>query len=149
MSIIAFTVPGKPIGKGRPRIGKVGGFARMFTPAETVSYEGLIAHVAQTAMDGKPLLERAVAVNLFIDCVVPASWSLKKQRMALAGEIYPTSKPDIDNVIKAVYDGLNGVVWRDDVQVVDGRQRKRYAATPGVRVEIWELDVPLQQSIAA
>lgn len=141
--MLAFTIPGLPQGKGRPRIGKVGAHARMFTPQKTVAYEGLIAHVAQVAMAGRPMFEGPMSVNLFIDCPVPASWSQKRQRMALAGEIYPTSKPDKDNVIKAVYDGLNGVVWRDDVQVVDGRQRKRYAATPCVRVELWALEAPL------
>ena len=60
--------------------------------------------------------------------------------MALEGEIYPTTKPDKDNVIKAVYDGINGIVWKDDVQVVDGCQRKRYGEVPGVKVRI----VPLE-----
>lgn len=143
--MIAFVVPGAPQGKGRPRIGKVGQHARMFTPAKTAAYEGLVAHAAQLAMAGRPLIEGAVGCNLFIDCPVPASWSQKKQRMALAGEILPTTKPDKDNVIKAVYDGCNGVLWRDDVQVVDGRQRKRYSATPCVRVEVWELAEPVQQ----
>lgn len=141
--MITFTVPGQPQGKGRAKIVNIGGFSRMATPQKTVAYEGLIAHVAQVAMQGRPMLEGPVAVNLFIDCQVPISWSQKKQRMALAGEVYPTTKPDKDNVIKAIYDGLNGVVWRDDVQVVDGRQRKRYAATPCVRVEIWAIDMPL------
>lgn len=145
--MITFTVPGQPQGKGRAKIVKIAGFSRMATPQKTVAYEGLVAHIGQAAMQGKPMLEGAVACNLFIDCQVPQSWSQKKQRMALAGEIYPTTKPDKDNVIKAVYDGLNGVVWRDDVQVVDGRQRKRYAATPGVRVEIWAIDEPLQQTM--
>ncbi|MEM5617407.1 RusA family crossover junction endodeoxyribonuclease [Pseudomonas aeruginosa] len=35
-----FTVPGEPVGKGRPRIGRVAGHARMFTPAKTANYEG-------------------------------------------------------------------------------------------------------------
>lgn len=148
--MIAFTVPGQPIGKGRPRIGKVGQHARMFTPAKTVNYEGLIAHAAQTAMRGAALVEGPVSVALSIECQIPASWSGKKQRLALAGEVMPTTKPDADNVVKAIFDGLNGVLWRDDVQVVDLRVRKRYALTPCVRVEVATLvDAAQQIEIAA
>ncbi|WKB53008.1 RusA family crossover junction endodeoxyribonuclease [Eleftheria terrae] len=137
--MIRFTVPGQPQGKGRPRVGKVAGNARLFTPAKTVAYEGLVAMAAQEAMAkaGRPMLEAPAGCNVFIDCQVPASWSAKKQRQALAGEILPGSKPDADNVVKAIFDGLNGVLWRDDVQVVDLRVRKRYAAVPCVRVEVW------------
>lgn len=144
--IVTFNIPGQPQGKGRPRVGKVGAHARMFTPAKTVAYEGLIAHAAQAALAGRPMLDGPVAINLFLDCQVPASWSGKKQRAALAGEHMPTTKPDADNVLKAVCDGCNGVLWRDDVQVVDVRLRKRYAATPGVRVEAWELQAPVAQA---
>lgn len=146
--MIAFTVPGQPVGKGRPRLGKVGAHARMFTPQKTVSYEGLVAHTAQAAMAGRPMFESAVGVNLFIDVMVLASWSGKKQRAALAGELLPTTKPDVDNVVKAIFDGLNGVLWRDDVLVVDTRLRKRYAATPGVRVEVWSVAQPVPQQSA-
>lgn len=149
--MIAFTVPGQPQGKGRPRIGKVGAHARMFTPAKTVAYEGLVAHAAQLALSGRPLFEQAVGCNVFMDCMVPASWSAKKQRAALAGEVLPTSKPDADNVVKAIFDGCNGVLWRDDVLVTDLRVRKRYAPTPCVRVEVWSMvqpldDVPARQA---
>lgn len=144
--MIAFTVPGVPQGKGRPRIGKIGAHARMFTPAKTVAYEGLVAHAAQQAMRGQPLLDEPVRVRLEIDCPVPASWSGKKQREALAGEVLPTSKPDADNVVKAVFDGLNGVLWRDDVLVVDLTVCKRYSATPGVRVEVLGYKAPASQA---
>jgi Holliday junction resolvase RusA-like endonuclease len=134
--MIRFTVPGQPQGKGRAKIVKIGGFSRMATPAKTVAYEGLVAHAAQQAMAGLPLLEGPLCVGLNLDCQVPASWSGRKQREALAGAIRPTSKPDIDNVVKAIFDGLNGVAWRDDVQVVYLIVTKRYAAVPCVRVEV-------------
>ena len=147
--MIRLTIPGAPTGKGRPKVVKIGGFTRMATPAKTVAYEGLVAHAAQQAMQGRPLFDAAVGVNLFIDAAVPPSWSQKKQRMALAGEVLPTTKPDADNVVKAVFDGCNGVLWRDDVLVVDLRVRKRYAATPCVRVEVWSVDEPVQMAMPA
>lgn len=133
---ITFTVPGHPQGKGRPRIVKIGGFSRMAAPAKTVAYEGLIAHAAAQAMGGRPLFEGPCAVWLDIVCQVPASWSAKKELQALANDIRPTTKPDIDNVEKAVFDGCNGVVWKDDVQVVDVRKGKRYGVSPGITVVI-------------
>lgn len=67
---------------------------------------------------------------------IPQSWPKRKQAAALAGTEYPTKKPDADNVIKAIFDALNGVVWHDDTRVVDMVVRKRYAAVPGVTKEI-------------
>ena len=138
---LAFVVPGIPQGKGRAKIVKIGGFSRMATPAKTVAYEGLVAHAATQAMAGHALLEGACMVEIDITCPVPASWSKRKQAAALAGEVYPTTKPDKDNVIKAVYDAMNGVVWRDDVQACDGQQTKRYGAVPGVRVRVEMMEI--------
>lgn len=133
---ITFFVPGQPQGKGRPRIGKAGGFSRMFTPEKTAAYEGLIALAARQEMAGRELLIGPVSVRMSIDLTVPASWSQKKQRDALEARLLPTTKPDCDNTVKAVFDGLNGVAWKDDVQVVDLTVSKRYAKTPGVLVTI-------------
>jgi Holliday junction resolvase RusA-like endonuclease len=131
---ITFAVPGQPQGKGRPRVGKVGTHARLFTPKKTVAYEGLIALAAQSAMAGAPMLEGPVSCVLFIDCQVPESWSGRKRQAALKGSLMPTTKPDTDNVVKAVFDGCNGVTFKDDVQVVELHVRKQYRATPGLRV---------------
>lgn len=78
--MIIFTIPGQPIGKGRPRIGKVGH-----------SYEGLVAYGGRAAMNGMALFEAACAVTLDIVCQIPASWSKRKQCEALAGRIHPTT----------------------------------------------------------
>ncbi|HBO6928810.1 TPA: RusA family crossover junction endodeoxyribonuclease, partial [Pseudomonas aeruginosa] len=106
---VMFTVPGEPVGKGRPRIGRVGAHVRMFTPAKTANYEGLIAHSGQQAMAGRALFEGPVLVELDIALSIPQSMSKKRKALALSGQLHPTKKPDLDNVQKAIYDGLNGV----------------------------------------
>lgn len=108
----------------------------MFTPAKTVAYEGLIAMAAQRAMDGRALFDGPCAIFIDAVCSIPASWSLKKRAQALDGAIWPTKKPDADNITKAVCDGLNGVVWADDVQAVDQRIRKVYGPVPELRVTV-------------
>ena len=134
--MLRFWIPGKPVGKGRPRVTTALGTVRMYTLASTASYESLVAYAAHGAMAGRPLMEGPVHIDLMIYCQVPASWSKKKRVMAMCREIIPTTKPDADNVIKIICDACNGVVWKDDVQVSDGCWSKRYGAVPGVLVTI-------------
>lgn len=124
---VRFVVPGPPVGKGRPRFARRGAFVRAYTDAKTASYENLVKLAAAQAMDGQPPLAGAVAVELYLFLTPPASWSQKKQRAAIAGEIMPTSKPDADNCFKAVSDACNDVVWVDDKQIVEAVIRKAYA----------------------
>lgn len=111
----------------------------MFTPEKTVSYEGLVGWTAAQAMAGRPLVLGPVAAEVHIAVDVPASWSKVKQARALAGREWPTTKPDMDNVVKAIFDAINGVVWKDDVQVVHLVCTKGYASAPGVVVEVREI----------
>lgn len=138
---VSFVVPGEPQGKGRARIGKVGNFARMYTPTKTVAYEGLVALAAQDVMQGRELIDGPVLIELRIVHSVPQSKSKKWKAQALAGEIPCMKKPDTDNVLKAICDACNGVVFKDDVQATDGMFKRRWGETPGVHVRI----VPLCQ----
>jgi len=133
---LRFTIPGEPQGKGRARIGKVGGFSRMFTPAKTLAYEGLVAQMAQQAMAGAPLMEGPVSLSLELLHTIPRSAPKRQRADMLSGRMRPTKKPDADNVLKAICDGMNGVVWRDDVQAVEVRLSKRFAEVPGVVVTV-------------
>ena len=134
---VMFTVPGEPVGKGRPRIGRVGAHARMFTPAKTVAYEGLVAMAAQQAMAGRPLITRPCLIERY-GCTtkVPASWSKRKRAQALAGEIAAMRQTGCGQLSQAICDACNGVVWRDDVQATRGIFQKLWSETPGVRVKI-------------
>lgn len=138
---IQFVVPGQPVGKGRHKTARRGKFLTHYTPEKTVNYESLVAHAAHVAMSGKPIITGACALELDIRLKIPQSWSKKKKQAAVDGLVGATKKPDADNVEKAICDGMNGVVWKDDVQVVDVKKRKRYAEMPGVVVIVRELDL--------
>lgn len=130
--MIVFTVPGLPQGKGRARFGN----GRTYTPAKTVAYEGLIALAGQQAMNGRGLLEKPVYLTVNAFFPIPASWSKKRKDAAASSLAWHSSKPDGDNILKAVGDGLNGIVWKDDSQIAFSKVTKQYDPTPRVEIMI-------------
>ncbi|MBY4733971.1 RusA family crossover junction endodeoxyribonuclease [Cupriavidus pauculus] len=139
---VVFAIPGQPVAKGRPKFARQGAFVRTYTPEKTATYENLVKLVATQAMSGRPPIEGPVELWLDINLQIPASWSKKRQRDAAAGLVAATKKPDADNVLKAVKDGMNGIVWLDDAQAVEYRISKRYSTLPCVQVSVEQL--PLQ-----
>lgn len=142
---VAFLIPGPPKGKGRhrTRIAKGRGgrqFVAAYTPKDTVEYENLVRMAAAEAMAGRAPTSFPVSVVIRAFFLVPASWSGRKRSRALAGEILPTTKPDLDNVEKAVMDGMNQIVFRDDVVACEVTKSKRYSDVPRVEVVVRELD---------
>lgn len=136
MTTIAFSVPGAPVPKGRPRATTIAGRARLYTPARTSTYESTVRLFAAQAMAGAEPVTGPLFVLMTFVLPVPQSWSKRKQAAALAGEVYPTGKPDSTNLAKAVEDGCNGVVWVDDSQIVDTTIRKRYGSVPRAQITV-------------
>ena len=136
---VEFFVPGQPVGKGRPRATVRAGRARLYTPAKTEKYEARVALFAQQAMAGRPVMAGPVALSVTALFPIPTSWPKKRQAAARAGTEQHTKRPDADNCAKAILDGLNGVVWKDDSQVVTLSIEKRYSDRPGVLVTVEEV----------
>jgi len=82
--------------------------------------------------------------NVPIICNIEAYLPRPKNHYRSNGEVksaaprFCTSKPDKDNLEKAIYDAMTGVVWMDDCQVVDGRLVKFYGDVPKVVVKVRE-----------
>lgn len=89
-----------------------------FTPAKTKNAEAFIKLLAVQEMRGRDMMQGPVVVVLRSVFEPAASWSKKRRALALTGAERPTKKPDIDNILKLVKDALNGIVYRDDAQVV-------------------------------
>lgn len=123
-----------PQGKARPRRGKHGG---VYTPAETRAYEERLAWAARLGMRGQRSLTGPIVVAVLACFEIPVSWSARRKQAALTGREMPTGKPDLDNMIKAALDALNGIVWADDAAVVEVRARKVYASAPCLLIRAW------------
>lgn len=132
---VVVELPGLVRGKGRPRVTIRGAHAHAYTDAKTESYEGALRLAASVAMVGRDPLRGPLKASMLAVMPVPASWSKNKQAEALAGNLFPTSKPDWDNVAKCC-DALNGIVWGDDAQIAVGSVRKVYGAAPMLRIEV-------------
>lgn len=129
---VALTVPGQPQGKGRARFGN----GRTYTPAKTVAYEGLIALAGQQAMEGREWIDGPIEVAVHAVFQMPKSWSKRRREAAVLAPEWHTGKPDGDNILKAVGDGLNGIVWRDDAQIARCSISKAYGPTPGLTIRV-------------
>lgn len=137
--VVSIVLAGEPRGKGRGRVGRLAdGRPTIFTPAETRKYETALRVAATQAMAGRTLLEGPIRVEVVATMPVPLSWSGVQRRAALWGNRRPTSKPDVDNILK-ILDALNQVVWADDRQIVEAVCVKRYGAQPGLAITAWEL----------
>jgi len=130
---LIYSVEGDPVGKQRPRFSR----GRTYTPKKTVDYETIIASKASQAMGSSEPLQTPVAIFIWISHAIPASYSKKRKEACLNGLDWP-KKPDLDNVAKVFLDAMNGIVYKDDVQVVKLRVSKRYDTDSFVDVLVRE-----------
>jgi Holliday junction resolvase RusA-like endonuclease len=108
------TIPGPPIGKGRPRTAIRNGFVRTYTPKPTAQWEAVAAATLMSRWDGAPL---DVPVSVGIVALFPRPQRMIWKQKPMLREPY-CQKPDIDNMAKAVLDALEkGGIIRDDKAV--------------------------------
>ena len=119
---------GEPVTQGRPRFTKTG---HTYDPQRSRNYKQLVRFwVTQhlKKIDGFKPYENALCVDLTFYLGIPTSWSKQKRIQAAQGVIRPTSKRlgDLDNIVKAILDANNGLLWVDDCIITDLSARKRY-----------------------
>lgn len=97
-------VPHKPVPKGRPRMTRRG---RVFTPKRTLDAEAVV----REAWGNNKKFAGTVGVVIILgsDGTLINVFPHEAEPQKLRG--------DIDNYVKTIMDGLNGVAWDDDKQV--------------------------------
>ena len=136
--IVTFKVEGNPVGKQRARYAKRGNFVQTYTPEKTRTYESLIKDSAKQAMGSSEPLETPVSLYLYIRVPIPASATKKRIQAISDGTEKPIRKPDASNILKSIEDGMNGVVYKDDSQIVNIHVTKVYSSQAGVDICVKE-----------
>lgn len=136
---LVFSMSGQPRGKGRPRATVRNGRPTTYTDELTRKYEASVRLIAQGVAGNRPPLEGAISVSLRFRITPPASASKRLRAAMLSGELPYFGRIDVDNAAKAILDGCNGVLWRDDVLITRLFTTKVAADKPGVDVVVTPL----------
>lgn len=125
---IEFTVHGRPVPMARPRVTMHG----TYTPKECRQYKNLVATAAKSVMRDNMMFEAEP-----LECRVRFIFPLPKTRK----NPWATSRPDLDNLYKAVTDSMIGIVYKDDAQIVRAFIEKAYEINGDGRAEIWVREI--------
>ena len=134
--IYEFEVPGKVVGKGRPRININTGIT--YTPTPTKDYETLIQQYFLLKYPRYRPIENRVKVEVVAYLGIPKSTPKKNVENMLNNTNSPTKKPDIDNIVKAVLDALNKFAYYDDNLVCKLEVEKKYSESEKIYIKVEE-----------
>ena len=132
---ISFIIYGEPTPKGRPRVTKKGAYTPKKTRVAEKSFQA-------QALSWRPseLFKGPLRLHIEFHRSIPKSFSKKKIEGIYAGEIFPTTKPDLDNLVKLVKDAMNHIFYHDDSQVIELYAKKIYADVPRIDVKLVEIE---------
>ena len=134
--IYEFEVPGKIVGKGRPRLNTYTG--SIYTPAKTKDYETLIEQYFLLKYPKIQPFEERVKISIIAYISIPKSTRKADIQEMLDNNISPTKKPDIDNIVKVILDSMNKFAFKDDNQITKLEVEKRYSLEDKVYIKIEE-----------
>ena len=131
-----------PVPQGRPRFARRGKFTQTYDPPKSKKFKIELAELARERLTEHPFYSgKHVPIKVHLKFYIPLlkSFNKTKRNMALNGFLRPPTRPDIDNYIKGTLDGLNGVFWEDDGQIVEIHAGKYYSDKPRIEIEIKEI----------
>ncbi len=133
-----FFVPGIPVPQPRVKAARRGGFVRIYTPSNADAWKEQIRVVSRKHMPSDKLMGPLYLRLLF---AMPRPQSLSGKAYAEELTRPHSSRPDVDNLAKAVMDAMDEW-WGDDALVTMLQASKWYArvgAEPGVEITLAEI----------
>ena len=95
--------------------------------------------MAKAAMGASEPLEGALEAFIYVTFAVPDSYSKKRTEACLSGQEKYTKKPDLDNVVKSVIDGMDKIVFENDSQFTSIHATKVYGEVAKVEVLVKQI----------
>lgn len=132
VDMITFFVPGVPVPQGSMRAFVNRHTRRAVVTSDNAGLKGwrnTVSTAAALAFSGPALLDQPVSVTLRFFLPRPAS--VKRNKRA-----FPVVKPDLDKLVRAVFDALTGSVLVDDALICGATSYKSYADDHPAGVEV-------------
>lgn len=142
---VTFTVNGvaQPAGSKRGFVNhKTGRVIITDDAKKSRPWKAQVADAAIAAMDG-PLLSGPLELVVTFTVPRPKGHFGKGRNagtVAASAPPFPTVKPDLTKLVRAVEDALTGIVWRDDAQVIAQHAFKEYGEHAVCKVEVLSLE---------
>lgn len=133
---ISFVVDVDPVPTARPRLSRAkGGHTHAYTPIKSKMYQERVGKAFQQAIKDVEFNEDLKRSKCYIDVkfffAIPKTinrYKLKKKEQQQFYGKHNVFRPDIDNLLKSILDGLNGIAFEDDCQVALIRGEKLFVA---------------------
>lgn len=131
-----------PVEQARPRATRTGKGIRLYDPEKVAAFKRQLGMLAKQQMLDRGLdpFDGPLEVRMEFYRPVQTSLSRKERARRLSGDHRPTVKPDLSNYIKALEDGLNGIIWIDDNRIVQIVAEKKYSDRPRIVIEVNKVD---------
>lgn len=141
--MILVTIPGEPVGQGRPRAAVIAGKPRIYSPKASSEWRAKASYYMREQAKAYTTSPYAGPVSVEIEAVFTLPKSKCRKKNPVTERTACTKKPDFDNIAKAVCDAANGILFVDDSQVFECLIVKLYGRqdeAPFVRVKVFEGD---------
>lgn len=132
--VFTFFVPATPVAQPRQRHRIAGkgreAFVQSYVPTDhpVHGWKDAIREAAFRAAAGEFFVkDEPVGVEMVFVFERPASHFKKSGMLAKGAPRFKTSKPDLDNLEKALKDACTAVIWHDDAQVTYVWKRKKWS----------------------
>jgi len=135
MIVVEIDIPGRAMPWHRPHDFKG---RRLTSEANRIAI-GALKELATRHMAGRRPVAGAVRLEVVCVYAIPAGWNAKQRAAALDARAWHTARPDWDNLGKLISDALNGIVYKDDCQIADGRVAKRYGQPERTMIRVTQI----------
>lgn len=125
----------RAVGKGRPRFNTK--TYTTYTPEKTKAFEEKLKMYFIKKYRRPEVSENPFKIKILAEFKPPKGTS-KKMLQKLCDKPY-TKKPDLDNIIKAILDSLNGLAYKDDNQITQIISEKKYGLTDRIIIILEEI----------
>ncbi|WP_025728437.1 RusA family crossover junction endodeoxyribonuclease [Atopobacter phocae] len=133
--MIELSIDIEPVAQGRPRFTRQG---HTYDPPKSKAFKRQIKtfFLKEKQRNNLEAIDGPIEIELTFYKPLLKSMTIKQKTQALLKQLLPIKKPDLDNYIKGVLDGMNGIFWHDDAQIVKLMAYKYYGDKGCIDIKI-------------